>query len=340
MTATCRWLGLAAALLSVMLPAAAHHSRAIFDQDRVITIEGVVTKYEWANPHVYLYIDAQTDGGDPVAWELEAGVTTLMRRQGWSSDTFVSGDRVIVQANPARDTSRHTALVTSVEKAGAALSVRSARLAAATAAEDVAPARADGLSGIWAVPSGTPYVRQFSEPFSWDLTPKGAAAREAYVDRSMNPQIQCIPRTAPWLMIFTGVHEITVGDDAVTIRTEYDTVERIVHMDAASHAGAEVTHQGHSIGRWDGDVLVVDTANFADHRSGNARGVPSGPQKHLVERFELSPDRTSLIYRFELEDPEYLATPVTGELQSPYRPDLTFVPVACDLENARRFVGD
>ncbi len=46
--------GLAAALFLITLPVAAHHSRAIYDQQRIVTIEGVVTKYEWANPHVYL----------------------------------------------------------------------------------------------------------------------------------------------------------------------------------------------------------------------------------------------------------------------------------------------
>jgi len=54
----------------------------------------------------------------------------------------------------------------------------------------------------------------------------------------------------------------------------------------------------------------------------------------------LNPDRTSMTYRFVLEDSGHLSAPVTGEVQSMYRPDVEFAPVACDLENARRFVGD
>ncbi len=184
----------------------------------------------------------------------------------------------------------------------------------------------------------TPLIRSFSEPFSWSVTAKGAEGLAAYDDRTMNPQLQCVPRVAPWLMIFTGVHMIELDDDIVLIRTEYDSVDRTVHMNVASHEGAQVTRQGHSIGWWEGDVLVVDTTNFADNNSGNARGIPSGSQKHLVERFELDPDRRSLIYRFELEDPEYLAMPVTGEFQSRYRPDLGLVRVPCDVETAGRFV--
>ena len=331
--------GLAAALLLMALPAATHHSRTIFDQDRIITIEGVVTKYEWANPHVYLYVEAETEAGDAVVWALESGVTTLVRRQGWSSNSFVPGDRVIVQANPPRDSRRNTALVVSVQKAGVTLSVRSARIAPAPDEHELSPVKADGLSGTWEVPSSR-FVAHFSVPSSWSLTTKGAEAVEIYDDRTMNPQIQCTARTAPWLMIFSGVHKIEIGDTLISIRTEYDTVERTVHMDLASHDGAAITHQGHSIGWWEDEVLVVDTTHFSDHRSGNARGVQSGSQKHLVERFELNPDRTSLTYRFELEDPEYLAAPVTGELTSAHRPDLEFAPIACDLENAARYVGD
>ena len=86
-------------------------------------------------------------------------------------------------------------------------------------------------------------------------------------------------------------------------------------------------------------MLVVETANFSNHRSGAARGIPSGPQKRLVERFELDPGRTSMTYRFELEDPEFLSETVVGEVQSAYRPDVEFAPIPCDLENAQRFRG-
>lgn len=332
--------GLAAALSLVAFPSAAHHSRAIYDQQRIVTLEGVVTRYEWTNPHVYLYVEAEDASGNAKVWALESNVTTIMRRRGWSKDTFTPGDRVIAKGNPARDATRNMALTVSVTKGDTTYFDNDDGLIAALDGSEAPAIRASTLSGIWEVPFTQPIVRTFSEPSSWPLTAKGAEARERYVDETMNPQLQCIPRTAPWLMIFTGVHEIEIGDRLISIRTEYNTVERSVHMDRASHDGAPYTHQGHSIGWWEGEVLVVDTAHFADHRSGNARGVPSGSQKHLVERFELNPDRTRLTYRYELEDPEYLAAPVTGELQSVYRPNLEFEPVACDRESAKRFAGD
>ena len=326
---------LAVVFALMMLPATAHHSRAIYDQERTVTIEGVVTSYEWTNPHVYLYVESQDDSGDAVVWELEGNVTTIMRRLGWSKDTFAPGDRVIAKANPSRDSTRMMAYLESAERNGITFAGRSALIDRTEASRP----RADGLSGIWDIPV-TSWIRQFSEPLSWPLTASGAEGAEVYDDLTMNPQIECTPRTAPWLMIFTGVQKIEVGDSSISILTEYNTVERTVHMNLTSHDGAAVTHQGHSIGWWEGDVLVVDTTHFTDHRSGNARGVRSGSQKHLVERFELNPDRTNLTYRFELDDPEYLAAPITGELQAAYRPDLDFVPVTCSPEAARRFTRD
>lgn len=340
MTSILQRFGLMAGLFLPALPVAAHHSRAIYDQESIVTLEGMVTRYEWANPHVYLYVETQGDSGDAEVWAFESNVTTIMRRRGWSRDTFAPGDRVTVRGNPARDSSRNMALTVSVTKGDTTYFDNDDGLIAALDGSEAPPVRAESLSGIWEVPFTQSVVRYFSEPSSWPLTAKGEEGRESYVDETMNPQLQCIPRTAPWLMIFTGVHEIDVGDTLVTIRTEYNTVVRTVHLDLASHDGAPVSHQGHSIGWWEDEVLVVDTTHYADHRSGNARGVRSGSQKHLVERFELSPDRTRLTYRFELEDPEYLAAPVTGEVESIYRPNLVFEPVACDTESARRFAGE
>ena len=330
--------GLVTALSLIALPVAAHHSRAIYDRERVVTIEGVVTKYEWRNPHVHVFVETETDTGDAVVWTFDTGTTTMMRGRGWSSDMLAPGDRVIVEGYPVRAAGSTTADVLSIRKSGVTL-VDDDTEAAALEAGESAEFRAESLAGIWYVP-GFSVANRFSGSASWPLTARGAEGIETYDDRTMNPQNECMARTAPWLMVITGVQRIEVSDDLISIRTEYDTVERTVHMDVASHDSAAVTYQGHSIGWWEDEVLVIDTTHFTDHRNGNARGVPSGPQKHLVERLKLNPDRTNLIYRFELEDPEYLSAPVTGEVGSVYRPDLGFDPIECDLEVARRFLED
>src|SRR5262245_24035225 len=137
-------------------------------------------------------------------------------------------------------------------------------------------------------------------------------------------------------MLYPDAKTVRIFADRVLIRAEDADVDRIVHMNVTSHDGVPPSLQGHSIGRWDGDALVIDTSNFAANPSGNAFMVPSGPRKHLLERLSLDPDRTSLTYSFELQDSDYLSAPLKAAVKWIHRPD--FVPTAepCDLENAQR----
>jgi len=328
--------GLAIALFLITLPVVAHHSRTIFDRERVVTIEGVVTEYEWANPHVTVFVETKTDSGDAVVWAFEGGATTFQRGRGWSSDMLAPGDHVIAEGNPLMTAGTTTADVISIRKAGVTV-VDNGVAAAALEGGEPAPIGADGLSGIWYVPQ-SPSRGQFGDPSSsWSLTPKGTEALETYDDRTMNPQNECGARTAPWLMTW-GVYSIEVSDRLISIRTEYDTVERTVHMDVTSHDGAAITNQGHSIGRWEGDVLVVDTANFADNRSPYQNGIPSGARKHVVERYRLGEDGRRMAVEFFLEDPEYIVGSMTHSRELLYSPQMAMIPFNCDLEATRRFV--
>jgi hypothetical protein len=141
-------------------------------------------------------------------------------------------------------------------------------------------------------------------------------------------------------MIWPAGKEFEINETTVRIRDEMD-VQRVIHLDQASHENASIADQGHSIGWWEDGVLVVDTTHFTPHRRGLAiGGLPSGANKHLVERFALSADRTTLNYSFRLEDDEFLAEPVTGQLTLLYRPDLPFLNEACDMESAGRHLLD
>jgi hypothetical protein len=84
---------------------------------------------------------------------------------------------------------------------------------------------------------------------------------------------------------------------------------------------------------------VIDSAQFAYYALGNGYGLPSGLQKHLVERLTPGADGASLTYHFEMTDPEFLAAPVTGDVPWVFRPNLQYAPLKCDLKNARRFTG-
>jgi hypothetical protein len=153
-----------------------------------------------------------------------------------------------------------------------------------------------------------------------------------------NPGKNCVAYASPFLMIIPDAKMITLGEGDIVIRTELESVERVIHLNEISHDGVEPSVQGHSIGRWEGDVLVVDTARFAEHGMGNAQKLPSGPDKRLTERFALSPDGGSIIYSFEMTDPDYLAEPVGYEMEWVYSPHFEMVRLPCDPESAQRYL--
>ena len=321
--------------------ASSHHSSSMYDLETVSTLEGVVTKYEWANPHVYIYVEAAPQSSERAEWRIEASATGLMRLRGWSEDSLAPGERVTVEANLHRDGDRHAGLGQSVTKEdGQILHVRESR----DGPGEAVTFTASSLSGNW-LPSGSELTRFLRQaPASLPLTDAGRTAFETFTDvdnpdGANNPGKDCAALPPPVTMMFPVVTTIDVGEDTVSMHMSIvGDVERTVHMNVDSHDGAEYTYQGHSIGRWDGDALVVDTAYFAPHVYGIAENVASGPDKHVSERFEFARDRTSLTYSYVLEDPAYLSEPVTGSMTWAYRPDLQYLAQPCDLENARRYL--
>jgi hypothetical protein len=95
---------LAAALaLSASSPAWSHHSHAMFDHDRVVTITGTVGEWVFRNPHVFLYVNVTTDSGEMVKYSVEMSNITNMIKVGFSPTTFKSGDKVTVELHPLID---------------------------------------------------------------------------------------------------------------------------------------------------------------------------------------------------------------------------------------------
>ena len=138
------------------------------------------------------------------------------------------------------------------------------------------------------------------------------------------------------LMGMPYLNEIELREDTVVLRSEFLNAERTVFMDGRRHPeNGQRTNQGHSIGWWEDDVLVVDTTLFEDHRApirGPNEGVPSGAQRHVVERYTLSEDGTRVLIEFSVEDPEYLAEPFTGTLEWVYAPEFELSGFSCDRQ--------
>ena len=99
------WVVLTASVLSSVLPAYAHHSfPAQYDASKPITLTGKVTKVEWTNPHIFIYIDVPDEKtGEVVNWALEMGGPNALLRLGWKRDSLQPGDLVTVEGSLARD---------------------------------------------------------------------------------------------------------------------------------------------------------------------------------------------------------------------------------------------
>jgi hypothetical protein len=98
---------LLATLLVIALPATAHHSfPAQYDIDKPITLTGKVTKVEWTNPHIFIYIDVADAAGATVNWALEMGGPNTLLRLGWKRDSLKEGDEIKVEGSLARDGSK------------------------------------------------------------------------------------------------------------------------------------------------------------------------------------------------------------------------------------------
>jgi hypothetical protein len=97
---------------------------------------------------------------------------------------------------------------------------------------------------------------------------------------------------------------------------------------------------GHSIGRWEGATLVVDTVGYAAHPEGFAFDTPSSAAKHVVERFTLNADRKHLDYEAIVDDAEYFASPVIHRGQWDYRPNQQPSGLPCDRDSASRFATE
>jgi len=96
-----------ALVVGMAVPTFAHHSfSAEFDGTKTITLSGKVTKVDWMNPHIWLYLDVKDDKGTVTKWQCEGGPPNTLTRNGWVKDNLKEGDAVTIEGTLAKDGSK------------------------------------------------------------------------------------------------------------------------------------------------------------------------------------------------------------------------------------------
>ena len=334
----------------------AHHGiTAQFDTSTKFEISGVVTDLEMVNPHAYVYFDVTSPEGEVVPWRCELRAATVLRRSGWSEDMFSPGTEIDVLGSPDRRDAQTCYLVT-VTFANGVTVQRYGQLTPEVLAGDGGserPARlADGrpnIGGDWARPQrllggenvlGAGPVQQARNAMGMGMgasiqpTAVGAAAVADY-QREDNPRFQCMAVNifADWTFD-QHVNRIVQEDDRVTLMYGFMDIVRAIHLDMDGHpADIEPSRAGHSIGRWEGDELVVETTGFAPGYLETRDAVMHGSEMRVVERFSYDHEGRTLTRSWAAEDPAYFTGSYTGQ-DTVEIADIPFEPYDCtDLTN-------
>jgi hypothetical protein len=309
--------------------AAAHHGNTEYDLRVEVRYEGVVLEQRWMNPHSVMKLATRSATGEPITLEIEGGPPAVLRTGGVAADSIVAGDRVVALVSPSRRFPTQSAYGHEVVKAdGSVVPLTAPRLR-----RPQISATASSVLGTW-VPTAELFAEMRGWARSWELTEEGERLRAAWSPVTTT-QAQCVPMSAPMLMTYPVAVLLERSGEHVTIRSDWMDAVRTVYMDGRPHPpSTQRLPQGHSVGRWEGAALIVETANFVDEVWA---GLPSGAAKRLVERFSVAADGKSIDYSFVLEDSEYLQRPVSGDGQLSYRPDLEVGGMECDREAASRF---
>jgi hypothetical protein len=319
----------------------AHHSDAGIDENSIVTLKGKVVKFSWRQPHVYLYVEIM-DNGKPVKWDIQLAAINVLSRTGWSSDSLRPGDSVSVKVNPAENGRSYGKLVDIERSDGSSVTVRVETTVANAS-------KASSLDGQWIADknrSGPSYPGGFDGFFREQLvlTEAGKVASQNYDPLSTsNPEATCVGRPTPAALVsssgYVMAFDLSEAKEKIIIHSEWFNEKRTVYMDGRSHPDTSETFTtGHSIGYWDNDTLVVDTQNFEPHRSPYQTGVPSGLQKHVIEKYRLIEDGAAMSAEFILEDPEFLAEAMHHSRVLIYSPQLEMLISDCDPESSSQFL--
>jgi hypothetical protein len=326
-------------LVVILAPAAtgAHHAvLAKFDDSKPVTLRGTVTMLDWKNPHAHLFINVQEKGG-LVNWAIELESPIDLERSGWTAESLRAGDVVTVEGIVARDGSRQAwgnSIVTSGKRVlnmieGPPLPPKQSRPAPRWPDGQPMLGPPPGGTGYWAYPSATSLMetgvtvpvdrhgmlRNIADVDK--VAPFQRWARDLYELRQRNflkddPMfLFCKPPGGP------RQYQLPYGIQFVENRAfkrifvlvgSGNRNFRVMYTDGRANQGQlrgdadNPLYYGRSVGKWEGDTLVVDSTGFNEGFWFSNGGLPHTEKLRMIERFS-RPDFDTLRYEVTIDDP-------------------------------------
>lgn len=316
----------------------AHHSFSSTFTNDIITVEGVVDRVSFTNPHVIIYFNVTDEKGEQTEWMSEGGAATLKRREGWDRDTLVQGDYIRVTGNSTHNGSPMVSMeeVNFIDpNTGSVLGSPGTGERAPYVHGTTPMQLADGrpnLTGFWASTRRRGVDGAVTPPPLADisLNQMGAALQAQYSIQD-DPQVQC---ELPGLIRQVGtphpVHIEQFDDHVVISYEEYGGV-RSIYFDERGLVGGEHSNFGQSIARYEDQKLIIETTHLSGTVT-SGRGNALTDQTTTVETYSRLADAdgaSGINMGIVITDPGHLTEAWARSSQKFFTPDHEFIEVDC-----------
>ena len=362
-----------AACISISLALAsnvfAHHSRVAFDESKLVTISGEVSRVAWRNPHVAINVEVPDGSGGTELWKIEGLPPSQLDQDGLSRRSISVGDQITIDARPLKsgkpggllmgmtlangqkfvfeDTYNPSEVEGRSESIPALVEfvpppegetwqererkTRPAQLPlVSTNARQTGPGALDpdhlakdwpespfDLTGTWAFRGENDWRANYG---SYEFKPhpewteKTKRSYEEFLSnaragqRVNEPTARCYPAGMPRIMTRYGSLMIMQYPTAIFMVSRLNNEYRAIWLDGRGREPEEHRDRnwnGESMGRWEGDTLVVETTGFIDGSHLIQAGIETGDQLKIVERIQMINDGNTMVTEYIMTDPEH-----------------------------------
>ena len=339
----------ASALVLIVLgpEAFAHHSRAaMYDMSSMREIEGEVTRILWRNPHIRFWLESEV-AGETVLYEIESTPPLTLARHGIGPEILSVGETIRVAGSPGRHDIHAMEARNLLLPDGREILIQRdskprwtertpgwADLNLSRVNVDAAEARAAGIFRVWSRDEDPSFrVRQGSNLSliglsDYPLTASASLTRQNFDPVADNPIPGCTPKGMPHIMGQPYPVEFIDEGERILLRIEEYDLTRVIQVTDEPAPGV-ASPLGHSVGRWDGNSLLVSTSAILAPQL--IAGIPLSASAQIEELFELSGDQARLNYRLTVTDPATLTEPVTRQKYWTWIPGVEIESYECTV---------